>query len=171
MSRHVFQAYRIRILTQIATFAVTFLANIILARALGPAGKGQVTLLMTFAFLASLISSLGIRQRCLLCQPRYAGPTGYRLYISRDALMSMLVVLLAAAALTPWIVNEVFGGVVSPQLLWLTLLTLPFIVLVGALSNLLIGLQEMNRSNYVRFVQVGVQLVSFLYGLLSCNWG
>ncbi len=159
-------------LTQIITFAVTLLANIILARTLGPAGKGQVTLLMTFAFLASLISSLGVSASAVYYVNR---DTPARPAIISTSLVmqlgSMLVVLLAAAALTPWIVNELLGGAVSPRLLWLTLLTLPFMVLVGALSNLLIGLREIYRSNYVRFAQVGVQLVSFLILLVVMQLG
>ena len=158
--------------TQMIAFVATFLGNIVLARALGAAGKGQVTLLTTFVFLLSLTASLGLGPASIYYVNRNIQER--KAVVSSALLLQSVLVLfllIPVFALAPWIAKDVLRGEVSRMLLLLTLITLPLTALVGAISSLLVGLQEIARSNYLRLFQTGVQFGLFLVLLVILRLG
>lgn len=153
--------------TQIITLILMLVTSVILARALGPAGKGQVALLSTIGMIVSLIGNLGIGAAATYYLNRAKEA---RAMIASNALSIQLgltfLVLAIIIGLAPWLVSHVLKEQVTLPLLLLGLFLVPLTTLSGVLNGLLVGLGEIGKYNYSNITLRGTQLV-FIIILLS----
>lgn len=153
--------------TQIVAFALTFATSAVLARALGPTGKGQLALLGTVVMIASLIGDLGLGPALIFYLNRHKAA---RSVIASTGLsmrvLFIFVVMVIAASLAPWLVQHVLKEQVTVSLLLLSIFLMPLTTLSIALSVLLVGLGEIGKYNYAGIISRGTQL-TFIIVLLS----
>ena len=116
--------------------AVLSLVNVlIVARALGPEGRGDVALLMTIAYLTAQLASLGVQQANV-------NLAGRRPELRRSLASNSLVLSLAFGAAACGVVTvlvEVFpaaGGDADPTLRWVALASVAMLVLQAYLQSL-----------------------------------
>jgi O-antigen/teichoic acid export membrane protein len=146
--------------TQIIMFLVAFATSIVIARHLGPDGKGQLTLLTTFTGLLVLVTNLGIGSATIYYLNHR--PESRSEVASSSVTLQMTLTLgtvAAAFALTPWILDVILKGAVSRPLFLLTLCLMPITVLSGAWNTIFLGLQETGKFNIMRMTPPIVHLV------------
>jgi O-antigen/teichoic acid export membrane protein len=121
--------------------AVLSLANVlIVARALGPLGRGEVAFLLTIAMLSGTLASLGVEE----ANGNLAGthPGSRRALASNSLILALLLGALAAAVvLTAMAIFPGVAGGLDPQLRWLAIAAIP-------LPILQIYLQFLIRADY-----------------------
>ena len=147
-------------LTQVLMFFVAFATSIVIARNLGPDGKGQLTLLTTFTGLLALATNLGIGSATIYYLNHR--PESRSEVASSSVTLQMTLTLGAVATalvLTPWIIDVLLKGAVSRPLFLLSLCLMPIIVLSGVWSTIFLGLQETGKFNIMRMTSPIIHLV------------
>jgi O-antigen/teichoic acid export membrane protein len=122
--------------TNLATSVLSLTQVLIVARALGPAGRGKVAFLITVCAFASQIASLGIQE----ANANIGGSDPRaRARLATNSLIAAVVLGLLSAAVVLGLVDVVpaAGGHVDPWLLRLTLLGIPIVILKLYLQLLL----------------------------------
>jgi O-antigen/teichoic acid export membrane protein len=111
----------------VAGAALGLVNVLVMARALGPAGRGDVVFLTTIAFLVSWLASLGIDQAAvnIAGRERKLSPL-----VATNAIAFGLALGVAGAAFVALLVGLVpeVGGEADPALRWLILASLPMLV-------------------------------------------
>jgi O-antigen/teichoic acid export membrane protein len=109
--------------------ALLSLGNVVIvSRALGPAGRGEVTFLTTMAMITSQLSSLGVEEAA----GNIAGARGHlRASLASNALLlAVLLGVLAVGVVAGLIaIFPAVGGDVSPELRWLALASVPVLIM------------------------------------------
>jgi O-antigen/teichoic acid export membrane protein len=158
--------------TQLALFAVAFLTSIIIARTLGPEGKGQLALLYTFLGVLGLLTNLGLTSATTYYVSRnrdaYGRVAGTSLML--QFLLAIGAIVVVALAL-PLIEGLILKGGVPPLLVLLSLFFSLFAVVIGTASAIFLGLYRVDKFNYLRMVPGVAHLIflSILLGLGRLN--
>jgi O-antigen/teichoic acid export membrane protein len=122
--------------TQLAIAALSFVNILVVARELGPAGRGEVTLLMTISVLTSTFGLLGIDE----ANVNFAGrrPERRRSLATNSVVLAALVGALCIALLT-WLMAAFpsIGGGTPSGLRAVALLAIPMLILKVLLKFLL----------------------------------
>lgn len=134
LARSVTQTYA----TNLAVAGLSFASVLIVARALGPVGRGEIALVTTIAYIASQLSTLGIEQANANFAARTPALT------RRLAANSVLVAGFAGAcaiAVTAALIELVpaAGGSVSAGARWLALGAVPVLILQVLLQQLVLA--------------------------------
>jgi O-antigen/teichoic acid export membrane protein len=124
--------------TNLAVAVLSFTNVLVVARSLGPTGRGDVAFLTTIAFLSAALATFGVHQ----ANVNFAGrrPTLRPSLATNSLLLALILGGLAIAtvaglvALFPGV-----GGGVDPVLRWLALASIPAIVLNMYLQELVIA--------------------------------
>lgn len=114
--------------TSVAVAGLSLVNVLIVSRALGPAGRGQVTFLTTIAMISSQLSSLGVEE----ASGNIAGARAeLRAAVATNALVLALLLGLLAVGLVAALVAifPAVGGDASTGLRWLALAAVPVLVL------------------------------------------
>lgn len=157
-------------LAQVLMLLFAFATSVVIARVLGPAGRGEFALVNTVARLVALVSNVGISAATIyyLNQDKTQRPL-----ITTTALLLQLGLTLVATLVTfglmPWLVAVVLQSQISQTVALLTLVLIPLTALSIAINNVLVGLNQINAFNYARIIAAGAQflLVVLLVVLLS----
>lgn len=145
--------------------------SIIVARALGPEGKGIYALVVLFASFFVSYTSFGLHQASVFY-------LGRRVYTAREVFSHSLIYVFVLSALATacglaiilGFGDRLFPGVESPFLL-LGLLLIPAQLLFGFLAQVLLGMQEINRYNVVQLLRTSVLLMAVITLLLWLGLG
>jgi O-antigen/teichoic acid export membrane protein len=134
----------------ISSMAMAGVANILMARLLGPQGRGELAAIVVWASLASALGDLGLSQSCgyySARRPRDAGAV----------IGSAVALSLAAAAIVLTILHglggRIFGEEVSGPAGIYLLFAVPIYMVSTCLSNTMLGLGRLGRFNLVKMVQ------------------
>lgn len=146
--------------------ALAFLTGALIARALGPDGRGAYGLFFVSAAFGQVILGLGVGNAAIYFLNK-------RDIALRDVVSAMHVVVIGAfvvtaavvAAIAPWAGDEVFGAKVAP---WLLVVAVPVILYLNFLR---LTLQAMSRFIDLGIATIGQQLVLVLFIAAAYAWG
>ncbi len=146
-------------LTLVIIAVVGLVASIIVARALGPSGKGTYSLILLVpTFLASL-GSLGIG----IANVHFCRSVKHRLAdLTSNSLVSSLVLglpLAMAAIMYFYFFRPSFLGDISLPLLVIAALMTPLLLLFGNFRFLLLGEDKVNQYNLLDIIFLGLSCV------------
>ncbi len=161
----------ITLATQIASYVLNFASSIIIARSLGPAGKGTLALVVLAHMLLLTVSNLGIASaNAFLIAKR-----GYSLQqVSRHSLVGALVLGLGALVLTVAAIRFVPAHLVSPDQRGYILLAVGLVPVALArqfLSGALQGAGQIIWLNVLNLVQAVVNVANLALFLLVLRLG
>lgn len=151
----------ITFLTQVSVFIFGFATSIILARVLGPEGKGIYTLIILIPAVLGMLGTLGIE----IANVYFSANRRYKLsdIISNSLISSIglgLIIILLFWGLST---TNVFQGFLAanniPLLyLWLAVFMVPIVLLSGFFNRILLGREEIIKFNSVGIFQSVLQL-------------
>jgi O-antigen/teichoic acid export membrane protein len=157
------------LLTQIISLIFGIGVSVILARALGPEGKGIYSLAILLPTLVATFTNLGIAPATV-----YYTAKGY--YDSKQILTSNIILSLVIGLLSVMIgffTINFFGDSLFPGLpknyAILALLLIPLILLAENLKKILLGLQRIPRVNFLNLSRYLLILISLSLALLLLN--
>ena len=149
--------------SQILIFALGFVASIILARVLGPGGKGIYALIVLVPALMLKLGSLGIEAANVYF-------TGSKQYGIKDIvsnslfcsilLSSILISLFFGVFHLEIFQNFLDSNQINPFYLWLVVLTVPFSLLSGFLISIFLGKEKIIIYNKINIFQAISQLIA-----------
>ena len=166
-----------------------FLSSIIVARVLGPEGRGVYALIFLLPSLLILTFSLGIENATVF----YIGRKKYELGEIAGAILVFAAILGTAAVLSGLFFIYFFGEVVFPSVkqifLVVTLLFIPFQFYLALLTNMVLGLGKIGKYNFIGLLQgfsfcifnifllialkmdlPGAIVAYFIAILITCSW-
>lgn len=148
--------------SQILTFALGFAASIILARVLGPEGKGIYALIVLIPALMLKLGSLGIEATNVYF-------TGSKRYGIKDIvsnsllcgilLGSILILLFFGVFHFDIFQNYLASNQINSFYLWLVVLTVPFSLLSGFLISIFLGAEKITVYNKINIFNSTFQLI------------
>jgi O-antigen/teichoic acid export membrane protein len=151
--------------TQIIGVILGLAGAIIIARVLGPSGKGAYTLILLVPSLLATFGTLGIGVANLY----FVGKKKYKLAdITSNSvvLASGLGILFAATFLTYfYYFQPSFLKGADPLCVLIATLVLPFSLLTAYFSHILLGEQKINKYNLIHLVQISSFLLFLLFFL------
>ncbi len=156
--------------TKIATFILSAVTTIIIARILGPAGKGVWAILFLIPNIIAMIFCLGlnISNVYLLGTKRYPAPQILSNALVVAAMMSLVSIglfLLFFDPLFSWLPKQANG--LRPIWVKIMLFSVPLLLLISYLSSILQGRREITKVNFVNLVQMSLSFATvFLFVLV-----
>lgn len=146
----------ITFLTQVSVFVFGFAASIILARVLGPEGRGIYTLIILIPAVLGMLGTLGIG----IANIYFSANRKYRLgeIVSNSLVSSIglgLIIILVYGVVST---TNAFHGFLSansirPFYLWLAVFTVPIALLYNFFHKILLGREEIVKFNSVNIFQ------------------
>ncbi|MFA9457605.1 flippase [Halalkalibacter sp. AB-rgal2] len=154
--------------TKVIVLLGSFIISVVLARFLGPEGKGIVTAIFVIPNLLVSIADLGIRQAT-------AYYVGKKIYTPSNVYGSILVVwvitscLSMVAALAYYLTGSIqqYGWI----LISIPLLSIPFMLLNKYMNGLLLGLQQINAINIKNILNFIINFIFLLILVVLLNYG
>jgi len=148
------------LLSRVIVFALRVGSSVIIARALGTSGKGQVALVALVPGLLALLTNpgLGMASVYFIGKGKHSPTLVVRNTLSLTLLFGLLVSLLGVLAPSS-VVSLLVGGEIDPGLMILGLASLPGLLLSANLSSALLGLQRIQAYSALIALQSAVQLV------------
>ena len=160
--------------SQILIFAVGFIASIILARTLGPTGKGIYALIILIPAVMLKLGSLGIE----VANVYFTGSKQYKIkdIVSNSLLSSILlglflVLLFLGISYLGAFKNYLNSNQINIFYLWLVVLTIPFSLFSGFLRSIFLGKEEIITFNKINIFQTIIQLVLIVIFLMILKQG
>jgi len=157
--------------TQIIAVVLGIAVAIVIARVLGPEGKGAYSLIILVPTLLALLGNLGIG----IANTYFGGSRRYNwAELSSNSLVSALAlgIVLAFAFLAYFfIVNPTFLKDIEPRCLALATLVVPLSLLTMYFSLILLGQNRIKEYNLVHLAQASISLVLILFLLLAVKGG
>ena len=164
----------ITFLSQILIFALGFVASIILARVLGPDGKGIYALIVLIPALMLKLGSLGIEAANVY----FTGSKQYEIKdivsnsLSSSILLSSILILLFFGVFHFDILqNYLASNQINPFYLLLVVLTVPFSLLSGFLISIFLGAEKITIYNRVNIFKSTFQLILITVFLVILKQG
>ena len=155
----------ITFLSQILIFALGFITSIILARILGPTGKGIYALIILIPALMLKLGSLGIEAANVY----FTGSKRYKIkdivsnsLLSSILLSTILIILFFGVSHLDIFQNFLDSNQITPFYLWLVVLTVPFSLLSGFLISILLGAEKITIYNKIN---IRFQFIIFPYNI------
>ena len=153
------------------TFILGIPTSIVIARILGPEGKGAYALIVLVPTLLALLGNLGIG----IANVYFGGKRRYNwAELASNSLVSALaagIVLAFAFLAYLFIANPAFLKGIEPGCLILATLTVPLSLLMVHFNSILLGQNRMKEYNLVIVVQSGALLMLVLLLLLATKSG
>ena len=160
--------------SQVLILGLGLITSIILARVLGPTGKGIYALIMLIPAVMLKLGSLGIEAANVYF-------TGSKRYEIKDIVSNSLL----SSILLGLILIFLFFGVshlnifqtflnsnqINPFYLWLAVLTVPLSLLFGFLQNIFLGKEEIAKYNKINIFRGILQLIAIIIFLLIFKQG
>jgi O-antigen/teichoic acid export membrane protein len=160
------------LITQLAGLCLTVITTAVIARWLGPKGKGIIELALLLPGMLSLFLSGGIG----VANVYFAGTRRLGVPVLTEnsvkfAILSTILGIVIAGILTAsgWLSVLVPG--ISIWLILLAMVGLPFRLLSGYLSGILLGLQRIITVNIVNFVQGMLTLILTVLSVIGLRMG
>jgi len=160
--------------SQIFISVLGFITSIILARALGPTGKGIYALIILIPWVMLKLGSLGIESSNVY----FTGSKQYEIEdITSNSLLSSILLGLILLLLFFGVFhlnifqNFLNSNQINHFYLWLIVLTVPFSLLFGFLLNILLGKEKIIIYNKINIFKAIFQLIAIIVFLLILKKG
>jgi len=157
--------------THIITVVLALAAAIVIARVLGPEGKGAYSLIILVPTLLALLGNLGMG----IANTYFGGSKKYNWNeLVSNSLVSALVlgILLAVAFLAYFLIfDPSFLQEIEPRCLVIATLVLPLSLLTSYFGYILLGQNRIKEFNLLGLVHGGVNVVLILSVLLALKGG
>lgn len=164
----------ITFLSRILIFALGIITSIILARVLGPTGKGIYTLIILIPTVMLKLGCLGIEAANVY----FTGSKKYEVrdivsnsFISAFSLGLILIFLFLGLSHLNIFQNFLNSKQINPFYLWLVVLTIPLSLLFGFLINIFLGKEEIVKYNKINIFKAILQLIAIVIFLLILKQG
>ena len=161
----------ITLATQIASYALNFAAGIIIARSLGPAGKGTLSLVVLTHVLLLTVSNLGLAAACSYMIARRGFSLGQ---VTRHAIVVALGLGLVTFGLTAVVVNFLPTSLVTPSQRVYVLLAaglVPLALATQFLNGALLGAGQIVYLNGLTLAQAIINVTGLVLFLLVLRLG
>lgn len=158
----------ITLTARLAALALGFVSAIILARALGPAGRGQYALIALIPALIQFAGGFGLDQATTYLVARRREQTaaiGLTLASAAALLGLLLVAFYAVLDRIPAYADYLSAARVQPRLVWVLVALLPISLPTSVMSGAILGLERFRSYNLVTLVWPVVNL-GLLFGLV-----
>ena len=159
---------------QLFIFGLGFITSIILARALGPEGRGIYSLIILIPAILVKFGSSGIEAANVY----FAGSRRYEIgAIVSNALICalslgfLLILLFWSISYSEILHNFLNANHMNIFLVWLAVLTVPPSLLLGFLNNILLGKEQIPKYNMVNMSRVVLNLIAIIILLLILRQG
>ena len=159
---------------QILIFALGLITSIILARTLGPTGKGIYALIILIPAVMSKLGSLGIEAANVY----FIGSKQYdpKDVVSNSLLSSILlslflILLFLGISYLSAFKTYLNSNQINIFYLWLVVLTIPFSLFSGFLRSIFLGKEEIITFNKINIFQTTIQLVLIIIFLTILKQG
>lgn len=148
--------------SQAAIFLCGIFITTLLARWLGPKGKGQYTLVFFIAYLIGRFSSLGIEAANVFFTGKKKYPR--KDIISNSVIISfflgcILLLLFVLLNSCPFFRRFLIVNELEVSYLWVAVITIPFSLLISLLLNILLGEEKIAAYNGIRLFQQVIQIL------------
>jgi len=160
--------------SQILIFAVGFITSIILARTLGPTGRGIYALIILIPAVMLKLGSLGIEAANVY----FVGSRQYKpkAAVSNSLLSSILlslflILLFLGISYLSAFKNYLNSNQINIFYLWLVVLTIPFSLFSGFLRSIFLGKEKIITFNKINIFQTIIQLVLIVIFLMILKQG
>ncbi|MGF7117959.1 oligosaccharide flippase family protein [Methanobacterium oryzae] len=158
--------------SQILILITGFVLSVVIARYLGPSGKGILAFLATITSIGLQLSNLGLHasNTYYVSKDKSFLPRLARNSIFSSILFGFMVILILYSF---YLLKPEFFANISPILFVITLLAIPFQLLFLFYSNLLLGIQKIKEYNYLLLINnvlsnlIIIVIVLFGLGLLD----
>lgn len=154
---------------RIAIFIFGFFISVILARALGPTGRGIYALIILIPTIMLRLGSLGIEAASVY----FIGSKRYKIQdIVSNSLLSSIVISLTLILIFFGISNlDIFNNFIQANqinliYLWLVVLTIPFSLLHGFLRYIFLGKEKIVIFNKISIFSTIIQLIAIIIFVL-----
>jgi len=157
--------------TQIASYALNFVAGIIIARSLGPANKGTLSLVVLSHVLLLTVANLGLASACSYLIARRGFSLGQ---VGRHAIVAALGLGIITFGLTAAVVNFLPAGVVDPSQRAYVLLAAgltPLALTTQFLNGALLGAGQIIWLNGLTLAQAVINVAGLALFLLALGLG
>lgn len=159
---------------QLLIFTCSFASSVILARVLGPAGRGTYALIILVALAMQRIGSLGIEVSNIYF-------TGSKRYEIRKIVLNslescfligiVLIIIFAGVSILEIFKHFMTMNKIVGWHLWLVVLSVPLALLLAFLNNILLGKEEIILYNIITLVQPILQFLALVLFLLVMQQG
>lgn len=160
--------------SQILISALGLTISIILARGLGPAGRGIYALIILIPAVMFKLGSLGIEAANVY----FTGSKRYEVkhIVSNSLFTSILlglVLILSFYGISHLDIFQDFlnSNQINPLYLWLVVLTIPFSLLCRFLKNIFLGKEKIITFNKIGIFQIVFQLIAIIVFVLILRQG
>jgi O-antigen/teichoic acid export membrane protein len=152
--------------TQIITVILGLVSSIIIARILGPEGRGAYSLLILVPTMLSTIGNLGIG----IANVYYGGKGKYKWSTlasnSISAALSLGLLLTVSFLVYYYSFHPVFFKNIDPKLLTVIVFTIPFSLIINYFQQILLGQSRIKAYNFINIMQSIVSLILILLLLM-----
>ena len=154
--------------SKIVNIALTFVAGVLLARLLGPEGKGILSTVLIYPSLILSLSELGVRQAAIY-------HLGKSFHEERDVVGTVMFLLLVSslfgvaicAGIYLWVDNP---NITSPMIV-LALATIPLTLATTLSQGILLGKEQISKFSRVSWALPLARLVGVLVFVWLLSWG
>lgn len=160
--------------TQVLIFGLGLVVSIILARALGPTGKGIYALIILIPAAMLKLGSLGIEAANVY----FTGSKQYQIkdivsnsLLSSILLSSILILLFFGTSRLSIFQKFIISNQIKPFYLWLVVLTIPFSLFSVFVKNIFLGKEKIVTFNKINIFQATFSLIAITTFLLILKLG
>jgi len=152
--------------TQIICFVLGVIGTILIARALGPSGKGAIAMLALIPGVLSLVGKLGIGSANAYFVAKNPKLIGY--IFSNSLLMAFMLggLLIIATHLFSMPIIERFAKGLDPYYLSIVLISIPFLLFIDYSTNILQGSFRFKEFNLLNLTKYSSRLFFILLFIL-----
>ena len=161
----------ITFLTRVATAIASIVITVIMARTLGPNGQGIYSVAVLFPSLLLIFTGFGLNSSAVyfLGKEKYPSPQIFGTSIIFNSIISIFTALIGLIIVAFF--GEVFFPGIEKIYLFLSLPLIPLILFFNLGCQTILGLQKINKYNFISFFQNIIFLISVLVLLLTFHFG
>ncbi len=158
-------------LTRVATAISTIIITVIMARVLGPRGQGIYSVAVLFPSLLLIFTGFGMNSAVVyfLGKGKHSPRQILGTSIIFNLLVSLFTVLIGLVII--YFFGERFFPGIETIYLFLSLFLVPLILFFNLGCQVLLGLQKINKYNFISFLQSFFFLISVALLLLTMRFG
>lgn len=161
--------------TRISIFGLSLVSSVLLARFLGPIGKGQLSVLETFVGIVSLIACPGVGAASVYLQNRKKQSqwsiASSAILLQVGLALAGILVAMVIIEVVPGVERIAFHGQVAHSIAFLALSMLPIVVLFAAIQYVFLGMNALAEYNILSFGMASAQLAFYALGLIFLRLG
>jgi len=157
--------------TRVATAVFTVIITVIIARALGPRGQGIYSVAVLFPSLLLIFTGLGINPAIpyFIGKGRYSVKQILGTSVILNFLISVFTILIGLTVI--FLFSENFFPDIEKIYLFLSLSLIPLTLFLNLGCQIFLGLQKINKYNFISIFQSGFFLVFVAILLLAMRFG